>query len=166
MSIKLAKSNKGITLLESLIYLALFAVVFIGVIQFTFTISDSNESTEQIEKTEKASIFIMNHLNDSFNKAESVDAINSTFSDDNGVLRLTTAGGYFEYKIISGQLNFVDSGVTGDFITNPDFLMEKFNLEQVLDSKDVLVGVRVIIEFHKVLDSTVSKTIETSFIFK
>lgn len=165
MSLK-RKQLKAISIFEVLIYLALFGIVFIAVVQFVIAVRNSNLMAEQRTDLEKTAIYMMNHLNSSFVLANDISSdTNTVYEQDNGRIRLLLTSSYLEYYLENGSLVFNNNGTTHN-ITNPDFSISRFYLEEILNNDGELKGVRCNIIIVSIKDNTVSKTIQTSFILK
>ncbi|MFQ5492694.1 MAG: hypothetical protein ACE5DX_00850 [Candidatus Dojkabacteria bacterium] len=159
----MAKQLKGITLIESLVYLAVFGVMFFAVMQFVFTVIDSNRRANSINEIDKAAIFINQHINDSFDTASSVNTGLSTFDDNNGVLRLNVTGGYIEYNLDSDRLNFDNNGVTSSYLSPLGLELSSFFVEQIQDKESNVIGARITTTVIAPKETDISKTITTSY---
>lgn len=159
------KKLKAITIFEVLIYLALFGILFMSIVQFVIAVRDSNLMAETRSELEKASIYTMNHLNSNFALANDINSSESIFENDIGKIRLTLTGKFAEYYITDGVLYFNDNGTVHN-ITNPDYYFNRFNLEEIENNDAELKGIRCIIEIVSIKDATVKKVITTSFILK
>mgnify|MGYP001316354038 CR=1 FL=1 len=142
MLIKKSKNLIGLTLIEVLVYLALFGMFFTVMIQFFFFVNDSNQLSGETLKLDRSVIFITQHLEDSFKKSteiiESPSVPATVFNDDNGILNLTSTTN-LSYSVNSGTLTF-----NGVDITRSDITVSKFYLEKIRNSSDTeTIGVRI-----------------------
>ncbi len=162
---KIKGNTKGITLLEMLIYLGLFTIIFTTIVTFVLTVAQANQLANRRKGIEKTLIFVNEHLADSFTKVNSVDTANSTFLNNTGVLRLLPSTGYLEYKVVNGKLNFTNaSGISNDITTN-EFTVNKFYLEEVKNTAGTTVGVKLTFQITSVNNNT-TDTIQTLYTFK
>jgi len=155
-------NKKGFTLIETLVYLALFGAIFTSVISFVITVSGYNNSVEQRNEINIETLFINEHISDSFKKGTTIDTVNSTFNSDNGVLRINVSGGYVEYSIVNSRLNF-KSNLVNYYLTDSKFSLSKLNFKKVLDSNNNVVGIKTSIYMSYPKDSKVNKTIDTFY---
>ena len=100
---------KGITLVETLVYLALFGIIFTVMVEFSISIAQSNRSAELRQHLDRAKTFIIEHIDNSFLDTNSIDLNNSVFNNDQGKVRLNNLG-YFEYYLENGVLKFNNTG--------------------------------------------------------
>ena len=160
------KKVKAFTIIETVIYLGIFAFIFIAVVQFYFTVARGNQLAGERNEIQKAIIFLDQHMKSSFESSVDVDTLNSTFNNDNGVLSLNTTSGYVEYSVSSNRILFDENGTFSDYVTTDDFIITKFYLEEIEDSDSIVVGVKLTLDISsRVLPDTVTETYVTSYIF-
>lgn len=145
-------SKKALTLIEVILYLALFGMFFIVVIRFTLSTSEYNRIATERILLDESSIFVSSHVIDSIEKSTSIDINNSIFSNDSGRLRLITPSGYINYLIVSNRLS-IDNNGTSSFLIAPRVGISKFFVEPIY-KKDLITvnGVRVTIRIYDVND--------------
>ena len=139
---KFYKKLKALSLVETVIYLALFGIVFTGIIDFSINVSQNFQAAEGLTQTEKTKIFIFEHFQDSFNSSLTIDTVNSIFNNDSGKLRITNKTGYLEYSILNNDLLFSVNGSANSSLTNSRVDVTRFFLEEV-KVKNVTYGVRI-----------------------
>lgn len=157
------KRYKAITLLETIIYLALFAVIFVAIIQFYFMMARNNRVAQERVEMHKIILFVNQHFSESFEEASSIDLDNSVFHNDNGVLRILTDGEYLEYSLSSSRI-IVDNNGDINYLTPESFGVLSFRFEEILDSEDNNVGIRVVILFQSKNYENITQEISTSFV--
>jgi len=143
---KLKKSKfnlKAVTLVESIVYLALFGAIFLVIIQFAVTIGSSNDKSIANNELQRSLIFINEHINDTFTESSSVDKDNSVFNSTEGRLRFNTTSGYMEYTIEQGDLIFDNNGVQTNTISNPEYNITNFYIEPVFAKDGSVTGVKL-----------------------
>ncbi len=158
---KFKQNIKAITLTETVVYLALFAVLFTVIIEFAFNVSGLNTKAYSNNDALRTEIFVNEHLDSEVKKAISVDSSNSVFNDNTGVLRLNTETGYVEYKLTDQQLEFFN-GTHNNIIVPPNFKVEKFVIEPVLNAESETVALMIEISFSTKNDR-VNKTFKTLY---
>lgn len=160
---------KGITAVETVIYLAIFSAIFITMIQYMFSIGKNNQLAEDTINLEKNALFITQHMRDSFMTAESINVASSTFNNDSGVMVLNLDDSAnppnVQYLISSNRAKFRNSAGQNIDITQTDILITRLRFEEILDSDDNLVGARAIYTLISE-DTNVTKDFETSFIIR
>jgi hypothetical protein len=161
------KNNlNAITLVESVLYLALFGIFFVIVIQFAFSIGQQNTKSELDNTLNRGIIFINEHLNDDFINALSEDSALSTFGNDNGVLRLNMpASKYAQYSISSGRLQFSDNGTTY-FLTPLELTVNQFLLTRINNAAGTSVGAQLTLTMSSTKYTEITDTYSTSYVLK
>lgn len=139
---KSVKTYKALTLVEVVTYLAIFAFIFISIIEFVISVKQTNDSALDRSNLERAMIFVMSHLNDSFDQSNTIVVNESVFNSDNGILRLNSPTLILEYSLSNGQVVFRDNG-TYYGVSDPELNVDRLYFEQVLNRSDNIVGVRV-----------------------
>ena len=154
---------KGITLMETLVYLALFGVIFTAMVQFSISVAQSTHSAELRQHIERAKVFVLQHVDDSFGKANSIDLLNTVLDNDNGKVRLLNSGGFYEYSLSSGTLHFNHNDTISD-LTNSKVNVDRFYL-QAVEVKTDTVGIRMTLQLSSKTGNE-TETIESLFIVK
>ena len=162
MKPKMDYSQRGVTLIEVVLYIALFALMFFSVVQFMMAVSEKNQVAKGRNKIETGLIAVTQHLENSFAQADSVDDANCVFESNPGVLRLNTASGVIEYSVSGQKLLYDESGVSFD-LTESEIAVTEFYLQEVLDKSSQVTGVRLTLTLQFPKEGT-SETIVTSFI--
>jgi type II secretory pathway pseudopilin PulG len=141
------KHFRAITLIETILYLALFGLIFTSIFQFVFNIQDGNQQALTLEILEKNRIFLSQHFKDSFTNSLQIDTNQSTFNDDNGVIRLNNGPEYKIYALDNGRLQYSESG-TVNYVTPSDTNILSFYLTplQHVDGTVVAVDINLVIE--------------------
>jgi hypothetical protein len=135
---KTGRKNKyAMTFIEVLLYLGLFSVFFIAMLQLLFFIRDKHETASQNMKLQRNKMFIYEHLNQSFQEASDIDDANSLFNDNNGTLQLINPDGSILNYELESQILKVDRAGVVSSISYPEYQVEQFNLEPVTTDSDV-----------------------------
>jgi Tfp pilus assembly protein PilV len=160
------KKIKGITLIEMLVYLAIFGMIFLTIIQFVLMIVSSNQRAEQRKEMERTTTFLLEHMNDSFSRSNTVDIGGSVFNSNNGRIRTTNGVVFYEYSLNNSRIQINSSGTT-NFLTTADTAVTKFFVERVNSPQTGLPdGVRITLDIESNKDKNVKKTISTAFTVK
>lgn len=158
----LKQNIKATTLVETILYLGLFAIIFIVIIQFAFTIGDATDRASAQNELQRNLIFINEHLEETIRSSVAVDDTNTTFSDPDGTLRLTRESGYLEYTVNNGVLTLSDGTNTYD-LSSPRLNLSQFQIERI-DNRDGSIGgvqVTFVINSNK---KNVSRTIQSNYL--
>jgi hypothetical protein len=152
---------KGMTLIEVVLYLAIFAMFFIVMINFFFFVQDSNQLSGETLKIDRSTILITQHFEDSFKQSDSV-GINTIPDIDNGTLELL-GDVDVTYSILDSRLQFDNSESTKP-ITRSDIQVTKFLLEEILDNSDTVIGVKITVGIRSASDTTINSEFTNSYI--
>lgn len=97
--ISLLNNKRGLSLLETIIYIGLFAVILPATVLFFFQFTQSSETYARRAQMEQAASMILSHFNTELSRAESWNITGSVFDSDNSTL---------SYTNIQGQLVTID----------------------------------------------------------
>jgi len=104
------KRIEGLTLVEMILYLALFAIIFLAVMQFVLAIAENNRVAMARTRVETSQIFVLEHIRESFDTVDSIDEIGSVFESDSGVLQLSLMGNIRQYSLSNGRIMYESGG--------------------------------------------------------
>lgn len=156
---------KGATLVEALVYLALFAMIFVVFIRLFWYVSENNRrAMYRIEMAESA-MFVYQHLSDGFNSATGVNIDNCVFEQDSGVLSLVLGEESLTYMTVDEVL-YVEDSVSAIAVTSNKYNVSRFYLERVLSSTDELIGVKVLFSISPEKQPDMSFKINTMYKLK
>ena len=130
---------KGITLIETMLYLGLFTVIIIMVINFMLATQESTLNNNRRGNVYKSSEFIIQHINNSFENTLSIIDTNIA----SGILELQFTEGNKQYYISDTTLYFDTVP-----ITPPNISITEFNLEPVYDGDPSPIAVHKIGRAH------------------
>lgn len=156
---------KAITLVEATIYLALFGIMFIAIMQFVITMRDNNRLAIEKVDLERVVIFLTNHISDTTKNATSIDETNSIFAQNDGKLRIVKNEISYEYKLQNGSFTYTDNS-TPIMILDPDYKVTRFYLEKIYNNQNTLLGTRLELTVESIKTTKNSKAIRTSYILK
>jgi type II secretory pathway pseudopilin PulG len=160
----LKSTKKGFTLLETVVYLAIFGVVFITMVQFSFAMGTFSKRNEENILVERNTIFINEHIDSQFKIIQSIDANNSIFNNASGRLNIVTQNGAVSYYIQNNQL-FVAVGGNNYTLSTAGSEVTNFYLERVKSIKTGnLIGARLNMTLRSKSNPTITKVTQTSFI--
>lgn len=155
---------KAVSLIEVIVYLALFGMIFITIIQFFLAMQQFNERTSLRNGIQFETVFVSSHFDLSAESADSIIVAESIFESSNGVITLETpAGTDIEYSLIDGRIQ-VDRNGVANFITSNRVEVTNLRFEEVLTPFDTNIGFRLIMDLNNSANPTITESITTSFI--
>lgn len=116
------KKNKGFSLIEIIIYISIFAMISIVVINSFVVVVNSFAETRSTRDLLESGNTSLERISREIRQAKSIDIGNSTFASSPGVLQLnsTNAGGnprIVKFAVVNGALNLYQDGVlTGNLV--------------------------------------------------
>ena len=134
--------RKSFTLIEVVIYLAIFGIIFGSILFFALSYNTNIDNAVSLQKMNHFTSYVSNHISDSFKTAISIDFSNSVFDIDNGKLSILKSGGYLDYYLTSNNLIFDNNG-SKTTLNNPDVQIEKFIIRRILSKNGTIKGVKV-----------------------
>lgn len=145
---------KGVTLIETMLYIGLFSVIIIIVLNFMLSTQEATLRNSRKNDVHQSYEFITQHINYSFNKALSIVEGGSSFGNNQGILQLQFSDGNMQYYVTDNTLFFDGIPITPESIT-----VNSFSLEQVFDRDNIMIGVRFSIQLTSKGDSSITDTL-------
>lgn len=145
---------KGVTLVETMLYIGLFSIIIIIVLNFMLSTQEATQRTDNRAQLTRSSDFVSQHINYSFNKILSVDKITSVFNNSQGVLSLKFPDGNKQYTLLNSRVYFDNTPITPTNIS-----VTEFKVEPIYKGTDTIVGIRTEIIFVSNKDSKISETL-------
>ncbi|MFA5623219.1 MAG: hypothetical protein WC981_03250 [Candidatus Dojkabacteria bacterium] len=152
---------KGVTLVETMLYIGLFAIILIMVLNFMFTTQESTLRTNRKGEIHKVAQFALQHLDDSFDRADGVSLTNTTFGSEQGKLELTFNTESKQYTLTESRLFYDGVAITPSSVT-----VNSFYLEPVYQQSPEIVGVRVTFSLTSSADSSITEDINMLYVIK
>ncbi|MFZ6021983.1 MAG: type II secretion system protein [Patescibacteria group bacterium] len=153
------------TLIETILYLALFNIIFFVVITWAISLAQNNRTAEYKNALEKNAIFVTSHLKDSFQEANSLDPANSTYNSDNGKVRVSKLASYKEYYLQNQVLKVTD-GVNTHDLTDQFVHVTKFNVVPIQNALGTVTGANITVQFTAEKYPQLTKEIESYYAFR
>lgn len=164
-NIILKSKRKGVTLIETLVYLALLGFILTTLGGFaTFIIKSNSAANDKID-IQKNIIFLNEHFSDIFKSSTAIVPANSIFNSNTGKIQLTATGKTYIYQIVSNKLSVNVNGTENQLI-NSAYRTDTFNIQQVYDSKNNLVGAKIQIILTSISNDTVQGSLDSMFLLK
>lgn len=141
---------KGITLIETMLYIGLFTIIIIMVLNFMLATQESTLRNNRRGNVYKSSEFVIQHITNSFNNTLTVIDTNM----DSGILELQFADGNKQYFLSDSTLYF-------DYvpITPPNISVTQFSLEPIYNGIITPVAVRINIQLTSKEDTQITDSI-------
>ncbi len=164
MSLNFKQNKKGFTLIETLLYLALFGVIFFSIMQFFYSASELNLNADANNNIRKNNLFITNHFDTSVEDTISIDLANTDFDIDLGKIRLITNEGFIEYSTNSSQL-FVNRNNQINSISDSNIYITRLRFSEV-NFETELKGFKVEIDFQSNKNNRLTESISKIYIIE
>lgn len=145
---------KGITLVETMLYIGLFSIIILIIINFMLSAQEASRRNDVNSDLSRASELISQHLSYSFDRAVSVNELNSIFDTSQGVIELNFSNKIKQYALVDSRLYF-----DGIPISPSTILVSQFLLQPIYKSENTIIGIRIAIELQSKKDLTFSKTV-------
>lgn len=145
MQNKIFTKKSAFTLLELVVYMGVFSIVFIVVVQFGFNVAEANKSASSTLEIERTTTLISQHFTETF---ETYDEIDQLLSDvDNAErVRFVNNTSYIEYRIENSRFLVERDGVE-NFITKLDFSIQNLDFEYIF-SQDLTQVIGLSIDYR------------------
>lgn len=156
------KKVQGVTLIETLIYMALFAFIFYALLGFVSFVSSNNVKAERQIEVDRSIIFLTEHFQLNFRRATSIDTTISVFDQNNGSLVLKENTNTITYQVTADRLQIIDNGQT-NYLTNSNEIVEKFYIERVMTSKGTTEGAKINIVMRNKADMKIQSELKTLY---
>lgn len=149
---------KGITLIESLVYIGLFSIIIIMILNFMLSAQESTLKNIRKSNLHHSSTLVVQHFENSFDTVLSINDSSSVFDDDNGKLELLFEIGAKQYTLVNSRLYFDTVA-----ITPPSISVTKFHLTPVYQGKTEIQGIILSVDLVSNKDNSLSERINMLF---
>lgn len=165
MSNLIRKSKvKAFTLVEVILYVGLFGFIFTTIISFFLVTDEFNKNDKYQIDVAKSALFVVEHLEETFNNAKSIDIANSTFDNNIGILTVVKDdNSTVRYSVSNNRIIVLTS--TSNFISPVDIVINKFRFEQVIDN-GVIKGVRFDLDISSAKRDRINKNIVYTYVIQ
>ncbi len=115
------------------------------VIILNFMLSTQEATNRNNEKTNlnRTSVFLSEHISDSFNKTLSINQDTSVFNSDQGVLTLNFSSESKQYTLADSRIYFNSIPITPTSLS-----ISQFKLEPVYKDLNILIGVKITVSIN------------------
>jgi type II secretory pathway component PulJ len=123
----------GFTLVEAIIYLGIFSLIFTVIVQFSLITAENGRISLTRKELGELILLVNASLKESFANASSIDLANTTLSSDNGQITLNlNPSGNIRYTIQNSRIQVTRSSVSND-ISTADFACNRFRVSSILN---------------------------------
>lgn len=149
---------KGVTLLETVIYIGLFSLVIVMVLSFMLSTTESTTRTMRRSILYQSMEFVIGHIDDTLSKSNLISTTNSVFDDTNGILEINISGEAKQYTLVDSRIYY--DGVP---ITSTSVVVENFELHPSTNGNGDVIGITVISTLRSVKDNSLTENINLLF---
>lgn len=145
---------KGTTLVELLLYLALFTMVIGTMVQFFILVINRNITAKHNIELSSNALFINQTLNGLEDRVNSINFSTSTTGVPNGRLVLNTTDGELVVFVQNSTLYISDNG-QNIRLSNPSVVVNSFTLSDILNQSNIVIGYNINLSLsHQLLDNS------------
>lgn len=156
----LFRNHRGITLLETVIYIGLFAIIMPATVVFFLQFTQSGETFTRRAQMEQSASVILSHFNTELSRANAWNISSSILGSANGTFVYTNVSA--ENVTIDRPTDVVDFDGTpqnvnrlrmtigtnpAEWITPRDINVTTFQLDEVTDGLGTTTGLNLLVEF-------------------
>jgi hypothetical protein len=156
------KNNKGITLIEAVVYIAILSLLLPAMVIFLInTTSGFNKFSVRSRMSSSAQV-ILSELNYSLSEATVFNTANSVLGANNGVIYFNDKNGNeFSIENVTGTVRFADEdqqinrlrlvdqiNMISEWMTDPDINVESFKILGVRNASSTLQGVNIFLNLE------------------
>lgn len=164
MNRRLRRKVAAATLLEMIVYVALFGVIFISVVEFTLTMQEYDQNAVYYNDLERSAVFVNQHIRQTFRQGKLIKPATSVFDNDNGQLVLTSTNNIdITYKLVNGELMINRSSVDNP-ITPSSIRVTKLRFTKIVDSEGKEVGTEIEYRLELKQEPQVNKIYKTNYV--
>jgi hypothetical protein len=138
----MTKKLKAITLTETLVYIAIFSIFMLTMMQFFISIQINQDKVYKEMELEMNKIFLINHFEENLKDNFIFDSINSIINGDKDTLVFRNQGGNIQYKISNNDLILERVGVE-EKISNRKASIQSFYIEPILNKENEIIAVKI-----------------------
>ncbi len=163
---KMNNNKPALTLVEVIVYLGLFAILFTSIISFTINVSSINQESLQRLEVSQQIMFVSEHIGDSVLQSLGINTAETIFSTQPGLLYLDTPSGYITYRVdtLDNRL-VVNRDGTQNFLTSERYSITDFIIEPINSHAGEKSGFKISFTITS-KNSNVSNTFEYSYFIR
>jgi len=133
---------KAITLTETVVYIAIFSIFMLTLMQFFISIQINQDKVYKELELEMNRIFVTNHFEEKIKNKFILDQQNSLIDEEIAEIVFLSENKTLSYKIITGNL-ILDNTNEIISITNNKAVVETFQVEPIINRTDNLSAIKI-----------------------
>ena len=145
---------RGVTLIETMLYIGLFSIILMVIMNFMFSTQEATERTNARTSLHQSVEFVNQHISETFKTVQSINDVSSVYNDNNGVISIITGGISNQYTLQNSRPYYNDIPITPNTVS-----VSSFFLQPVYDSDNITIGVRVTSLLVSKSDSSITEEI-------
>lgn len=158
------KKVKAFTLTEVVLYLGLFGFIFTSIISYFFVTDEFNKRDIRQVEISKNAVFIVEHLDETFTRAKSIDVANSIFDNNVGTLSIIRSdNSTIRYSLSNNRI--IALTTSSNFISGKDMIISVFRFERIVDN-GITVGVRFILNISSSKTASATRNVTYTYVLK
>lgn len=152
-------NQKGFTLIETILYIALVTFILVTISMFLIHILNAQVKTRAISQVLASATLVQDRLSEAVRHADGINVGASTFGVDPGVLSLDMVDGarsptVFSLSADDGQLMISEAGGAATALTSDDVKIKTLLFENLTTADDVgIIQVQFTIEVYSTAGS-------------
>lgn len=143
----------GYSIIEILVYLAIFTSLSILVINSFITILSSFNTTNMNRKLLESGSIVMERVSREIRQAESIDIANSSFNNSSGALQLNSTDGgtpaIMKFIVANGDLNLYKDGNLLGNLLEQDISVTSLIFRRISTTSSEAVKIEMTLEYSK-----------------
>lgn len=162
---RLSIKIKGVSLVETILYISLFGIIFSGIMGFSLNIAELNRNANLRNNIERSAILLDEHITESFLVSDNIDRTVTEFNQDIGKIKIYKAGNSYLYYVYNGRMVIDRNGIQ-NYLTGSDLTVSKFLIEEVLSPTGSTTGVRISFDIRAANKANIIKSFRTYYSIK
>lgn len=160
------KLQKGYTLIETIVYLSIFALVSVLVINSFITVSYSYSSVRSNNDLLESGSFAMERMSREIRQAKTISVANSTLSSSPGVLELNStdsSGNAFivKFSVSNGALNVYENNTLVGNILGSNVSVTNLVFRRITTTKGEAVKIEMTLQDTRSKTTSIEKFYDT-----
>lgn len=154
------QNPKGITLIETIVYIALFMIILPAYMLFLLQIWGTNISLDERTRMEQTSALVFLELQSALTEADAINVSTSTLNNSNGILKFLDSSGqliiidrpttsitFSDVPTNVNRLRMQKGSNPAVYLTDPEINVSEWRIEAVRDGSD-LSGLRISLDLE------------------
>lgn len=133
---------KAFTLIELVLYLALFSTVILTMVQYFIFVSNKNVDARNRIELSRSVIFLRQHFTQSESEINSFVDGSSTYNSDTGTITFVTNAGNRSYRLLNNNILY-NNGSSDIELLASGVTSSKLRFTKITNSANTTIGVHV-----------------------